>query len=241
MNLSFFNNLSNNLKENGGIQSFIKELGEFLEQATSKVIQSPTERNAIGILEEIQCHRNMSVVSRNEIRKGMDEILAEYASKTKDKGSLYFISSKSKKAEDVYTVYHYENGEEKSIRLTEKDLPRNAGVNSVLRMENGEYVLDEQTTESIIKEITEMTNDVLDKQDNKLKEYRKEGHLYMVEEDVNNRIYLWDLTDKPDNTIEEVDFPKELIKEATEGTVFQYLNGEYHFYSNDGFERIEES
>ena len=39
-------------------------------------------------------------------------------------------------------------------------------------------------------------------------------------------------------TFEEVDFPKELLSEAKEGTVFQYKDGKYNFYSRDGFERI---
>lgn len=76
------------------------------------------------------------------------------------------------------------------------------------------------------------------KQDEKLNEYRKEGHLYIVEEDINDRIFLWDITEKPQYTFEEVDFPKELLNEAKEGTVFQYKDGKYNLYSRDGFERI---
>ena len=87
-------------------------------------------------------------------------------------------------------------------------------------------------------EVIKMANRVLKEQNEKLEEYRKEGHLYMVEEDVNERIYLVDLSDKGGYVFEEVDFPKELVSKATEGAVFKYENGEYSFYSNDGFERI---
>lgn len=73
----------------------------------------------------------------------------------------------------------------------------------------------------------------------KLQEFRKEGHLYMVEEDRNGRVFLTDITDEESNIVlEETSFPKELVKQATEGTVFIYKNGTYHFYSRDGFERI---
>lgn len=71
-----------------------------------------------------------------------------------------------------------------------------------------------------------------------LNEYRKEGHLYLVTEDRDNKIYLWDITDKPKNEIEEKDFPEELLDVAKEGSVFKYENGKYEFYSNDGYEML---
>ena len=95
--------------------------------------------------------------------------------------------------------------------------------------------------EKIKLETIKMANRVLKEQNEKLLEYRKEGHLYMVEEDVKERIYLLDLSANTGKVFEEVDFPKELINQATEGAVFKYENGEYIFYSNDGFERIYEN
>ena len=92
--------------------------------------------------------------------------------------------------------------------------------------------------EKIKPEIIKMANRVLKEQKEKLLEYRKEGHLYMIEEDVNERIYLVDLSANTGKVFEEVDFPKNLINQATEGAVFKYENGIYSFYSNDGFERI---
>lgn len=69
--------------------------------------------------------------------------------------------------------------------------------------------------------------------------YRIENHLYMVEEDRNGKVFLTDITNgKAGLVFEEKDFPQKLINQATEGTVFQYKNGEYHFYSRNGFERI---
>ena len=92
--------------------------------------------------------------------------------------------------------------------------------------------------EKIKPEIIKMANRVLKEQKEKLLEYRKEGHLYMVEEDVNERIYLVDISANTGKVFEEVDFPKNLINQATEGAVFKYKNGKYCFYSNDGFKRI---
>jgi len=92
--------------------------------------------------------------------------------------------------------------------------------------------------EKIKPEIIKMANRVLKEQKEKLLEYRKEGHLYMVEEDVNERIYLVNLSANTGKVFEEVDFPKNLINQATEGAVFKYENGAYRFYSNDGFEKM---
>lgn len=168
MDLGFIKDMINDIKDNEVIQSFVKELGDFLENTTSKLKESSGKIDSLEILNQIENNRNVSVVSRNQIRDGIDNII------------------------------------ENNNNLSKEEL---------------------------ISEIKEMSNSVLDKQDEKLNEYRKEGHLYMVEEDTNDRIYLWDITDKPSITIEEVDFPENLKEFATEGSVFQYLNGEYKIYN----------
>ncbi len=108
---------------------------------------------------------------------------------------------------------------------------------NIIIKEGNEIIKDFQDKTGIIREdIMQMANKVLEEQNIKLEEYRKEGHLYMVEEDVNDRVYLLDLTSKSNHVFEEVDFPKELIGNATEGAVFIFENGIYRFYSYDGYE-----
>jgi hypothetical protein len=82
-------------------------------------------------------------------------------------------------------------------------------------------------------------NQILEEQDQELEEYRKEGHLYFVEENRNDRIYITDITEKSDYSVEEPEIADELKKRATEGTVIQYKNGAYEFYSEDGYEMLE--
>lgn len=236
MNLNLFNNLNNSIKENETIQNFIKELQEFLEKTTIKDNSSKIEE--IGILEKIQSERNASIANKNRMNIIMDDVLMQYANNTLDNGNLYFVAGKSSKIENTYIVYKYENGKDSIINVSAKELPQNAGINSVLRVKRGQYVFDEKTTNDVISKITQMVNDLLDKQNKTLNEYRKEGHLYMVTEKVNDSVFLWDTTNKPDKEVEEVDFPKELKNKATEGAVFKYTNGKYEFYSNDGFNNI---
>ena len=148
---------------------------------------------------------------------------------------MYFVAGKKS---NQYTIYKYQGDQNSIIQVEESKIPKDATIGSVLRLENGEYIEDKEDTRNINNQITQMTNEVLDKQDQKLENFRKEGHLYMVEEDRGNQIYLTDITDETNNIVlEEVDFPTELISQATEGTVFQYKNGTYQFYSRDGFER----
>ena len=95
-----------------------------------------------------------------------------------------------------------------------------------------------ETIGMIKQKIQKEVQEIIDDQNKELSSYRKEGHLYLVEEDVNDRIYLWDVTEASSISFEEVGFPKELKEKATEGSMFLYQNGQYHLYSEKGFERL---
>lgn len=221
MNLGFFRDLDYNFK-NIEVGKFIEELEKHLKCKNAEM----------GILEQIKKENNVSLISENKIRNEQNEILKNYS-----KNEIYFISSKSKIATN-YIIFKYKNKKRSTINLSSKELPIDARVNRVLIKNNGRYVLDKNGTEYIKNEITKIAKDILKDQKQKLQEFRKEGHLYIVEEDFNNRIFLKDLNSKSKQVLEEVDFPKELVKQATEGSVFKYENGGYTFYSRDGFERI---
>ena len=68
---------------------------------------------------------------------------------------------------------------------------------------------------------------------------RKEGHLYLVTEDRNGEVYLWDFTEKPENEFKEVFTSKELIDVAKEGAMLQFKDGKYELYSTDGYDMLE--
>ena len=104
---------------------------------------------------------------------------------------------------------------------------------------NAKYIIDKLATEELQKEIENMAEEIIDKQNEKLDSYRKEGHLYMVSEELGNNRFLYDLTDSPDFEFEEVNIPKDLLDVATEGSVLKYTNGTYEYYSSDGFERLD--
>lgn len=78
----------------------------------------------------------------------------------------------------------------------------------------------------------------LDETNPKLKEWRKEGHLYLVTEDRNNIAYLWDFTDKPEYEFKEIILSEEMLNIAKEGAMLQYINGKYELYSPYGYNML---
>lgn len=80
-----------------------------------------------------------------------------------------------------------------------------------------------------------MAEDVIEKQNKNLAEYRKEGHLYIVTEELRNNRFLKDLNTSSKVEFEEVDIPQNLLDKATEGIILKYNNGKYEYYSDDGY------
>lgn len=200
------------------------------------------------IIEDILSKNNVTTGNENSIRWKFDDVILEYAGKNFSNDSMYFVHDSKKTYwsnneehynNSVYSVLKVENNQIEEIEISKKDMPKEIGVNDVFAIKNGEYIIDNLATEELQEEIKNMAKEIIDRQNAKLDSYRKEGHLYMVSEELGNNRFLWDLTDAPKFEFEEVDIPKDLLDRATEGSVLKYTNGTYEYYSNDGFERVE--
>ena len=222
MNLNILKNIINDIKKDDKVQNFLNELKNTIEN---------TEEADMGILEKIQSENKISIGTKNQMELKMDEILKQYAKETAEKGDLYFIVEKTK-AENTYTTYKYELDDDSVLKIQEDELPQGATVNTVLRKTDEKYIIDEEATRELENRITNVMQELINEQNRLLKEYRKEGHLYRVSENINNCIFLWDITDKPKMEIEEVDFPEDLLEKATEGAIFEYLDGTYKLKEN---------
>lgn len=210
MNLDLFNNLINSTKENKFIQSFIKELGEFLENNTEKPL---TARY------------------RDEINIKRHEIVNNYSKEISPQEELYYIYTKN--YDNTYGIVMHENGETgRDFCVKESQVPKGAEVDSVLRKKNGKFILDKTATEKIQQELGEMKNRLLKEQDNRLNTQRVEGHIYKFVEKTGDSAWLIDETNYTGEVFQEIDFPNELLDKATQGDFFQYANGEYHVYKN---------
>ena len=227
MKISIPNNISNSANPRIDTQSFINELENFIEKLQ---IKKDIKQKDIPILSQIEAKRNISIVYRNRIRKNIEDILTNYSQRTGE--TVYFVHNK---IQDSYNIYKYEKGIVNTYKLKASKLPKTVEVNNILKMKSGKYIEDKTATKEIKNKIINMANKVLDKQDMALKKFRKEGHLYMVEETINDRVFLIDLNNREDGVIEEVNFPKKLKNQASEGSVFKYSNNEYVYYSNNGF------
>lgn len=224
MALDFFDKLKENLSKNEILSNISDGINEFITDVADRLNDKNSEE--IDIVSKIISNRKTSIASETSIIQARDEILANYAQNTKEKGDLFFVFNKVK-GTDEYRIIQMGENTNKTITVEKSKLPNDTKLNYVMRLENGKYTLDTEGTNEIINKIYKKAEEILNRQDEKLDEYRKEGHVYVVSEDINNRIFLWDTTDKPDFEIEEVNFPTELLSEAKEGNKFIYKNGKY--------------
>ena len=115
-----------------------------------------------------------------------------------------------------------------------ENFKKDINLNNIVKnfMEELNNFLNKTSDSEEIQKINSDDNDI------DLNTNRKEGHLYFVTEDRNNKVYLWDYTDKPKHEFVETNFSKDLLEIATEGTMLQYKNGKYELYSKDGYDML---
>jgi len=222
-------------------QRFMKELSQHLGKKTSE------DRLDMPIIEDILSKNNVTTGNENVIRWKFDDVVLEYAKQNFNNESMYFVKD-SKKIywsnnekhynNNVCSVLKVENNKVDEIEISKKNMPENIGVNDVFREKGGKFIVDDFATAELQEKIKCMAEGIINKQNANIESYRKEGHLYMVSEELGNNRFLWDLTDVPKFEFEEVDIPKDLLGKAVEGSVLRFTNGTYEYYSNDGFERL---
>lgn len=246
MNLDLVNNIFNGLKENKIVQNFINELSNYIENNINN--NSSFGNGGVPIIEEILSKNKVTNGNENSIRSKLNEVISKYAEQNfnndsmyfvKDSKKIYWLNNKRHYNNDVYTVLKVQNSKIEEMEISKKDMPKDIRINDVFRIEDGKYVIDNIATKELQEEIINMAKEIIDKQNANLEKYRKDGHLYMVTEEMGNNRFLRDLTGETKIEFEEVDIPKDLLNEATEGVVLKYANGRYEYYSDDGFERDE--
>lgn len=225
MSLDFFNNLKENLTKSDSLSKITEGISDFIEELFEALQKSET-KNEMDIVSKINSNHKLTLASENSIIKTRNEVINEYANNTKEGEELYFILNKIQ-GEDTYRVWKFRNGKSRQMEINSNELPSDAKINSIMRMKDGKLILDNEATKLVINEITEKANQIIEKQDQKIEKYKKEGHTYIVTEDINGRIFLWDSTEKPKYEIEDIYFPENLKHKAKEGNSFLYKNGTY--------------
>ena len=100
-----------------------------------------------------------------------------------------------------------------------------------------DVVKEIQKNDIVEKFMSELSNFLENNQE--INQNRKEDHLYLVTEDRNGEVYLWDFTEKPEHEFKEVFTSKKLIDVAKEGAMLQFKDGKYELYSTDGYDMLE--
>ena len=230
MNLDLVNDLFNNLKENKFVQNFIKELSNYLKNNLN------FNNEEIPIIEDILSKNKFTTGNQNSIRWNLDDVVLKYSQTNSVNDALYFVKEKR---ENSYIILEAKDGKIEEIEINKKDISSEVKVNDVLKFQNNNFIVDNYSTNELQEEIKNMAKKILNKQNINLNKHRKEGHLYMVTEELGDNRFLLDLTDASKTEFEEVNIPNDLLSKATEGIVLIYNNGKYEYYSDDGFERAE--
>lgn len=235
MNLDLVNDILKELKENDFVQDFINDLTSYLE---NKNEEKP-------ILEEILSKNNITTANENSIRWKMDDVILDYAKENFKDETMYFVNDNKKIVwknnkkdynNDILSILKVENNKIEEIGLEKSKLKEKLSINDVFKIENDEAIIDKIATKELKDRILEMANEIIEKQNNKLSNYKKEGHLYVVKEEIGNNRFLKDITEDKNTEFEEVDLPKEILDKAVEGSVLKYTNGKYEYFSDEGME-----
>ena len=235
MNLDLVYDILKELKENDFVQDFINDLTSYLE---NKNEEKP-------ILEEILSKNNITTANENSIRWKMDDVILDYAKENFKDETMYFVNDNKKIVwknnkkdynNDILSIWKVENNKIEEIGLEKSKLKEKLSINDVFKIENDEAIIDKIATKELKDKILEMANEIIEKQNNNLSNYKKEGHLYVVKEEIGNNRFLKDITEDKNTEFEEVDIPKEILDKAVEGSVLKYTNGKYEYFSDEGME-----
>lgn len=244
MSLDIVNNILNGLKESDFMNNFLNELSNYLKNNINH------NNGQVPLLNHILSDNKLTTANENCLRDKFDETLIQFAKDNFKNDTMYFVqdnkksywSNNSKQYDnDIYTVLKIHEDEIEEIDINKNDIDVEISVNDIFSIKNNKYIVENSLTQDFKDTINDVTAEIINNQNKELSNYRKDGHLYMVSEEVKNNRFLIDLTDNSGFEFEEVDIPEELLSKATEGMVLKYSNGTYEYFSDDGFERLEKT
>ena len=233
MDLGFIKDAFKELKDSKFVQNFEKELSKYVEENITN------DTKNVSVIENNNMD-NFEINDKNLISKYRDEILKErfnilqnYAKSTQEDGEIYYIYDNSnEKGSYNLCICDPDKSHEVIVKKTE-ELPQGSTIGSVLRKNGENFLLDSKGTEEVGKEINDMIQEKIEEQNKYLESKRIEGHVYEVGEKADGKISLYDLDNKSESGMEEIEemmFPKDLYETAREGDKFIYKDGEYQKY-----------
>ena len=232
MELNNSNDLENKREENNIVQNFIDDLKEFINKQESKLNNVEPMKKDTSLIEELQSQGKITAMYRDKINVERVKILQNIANRNENTDTMYFVYHRNKE-NGTYNLSVCEHGKSHEvITVDEKKIPSDVGVDSVLRKDNNGYVLDKNLTKEVQYDIQNMVNKLLKEQKKYLEQNRIEGHIYSFKGKTDNSIWFVDETKYEQinnkSIFEEIEFPKDILKSAKYGDLYQYKNGKYY-------------
>ena len=243
MNLSDLNlkNLGKDLLENKAlsnfVNSFVNELKDYLEKGDNRNNMDVVNQNKYSNYWDYQNFIEDSVSATiglshwgndftyfDELGKVVDDSILELSNK---EGTLYrkqFLWNGSNDG-GFYNVDKFENGKITQIRIPKNIIPSELENKDIIFQynKNGTIKIRDDLKEKVISIASQPAEKLKNKEQERNAEFKKEGHIYEAFED-DGYIFLNDLTEKRDFSIEDIDFVVDNYKGDGK---YQVINGEY--------------
>ena len=243
MNLGDFNikNLGKNLLESktlsNFVNEFINELRGYLEKGNNRNIMKVVNQNKYNNYWEYQnfMEDNVSaniglsrwgtdITYNNELSKAVDDSILELAEK---EGALYRKQFTRNGSDNVgfYNLDKIEKGKITHMSISEDKVPKAFQNKDIIFQfnENGDINVRTDLKEKVVNLASEKSSDLKELETERNNKYKKEGHTYEAFED-DGYIFLNDLTEERDFSIEDIDFVVNNYK--GDGT-YKVIDGEY--------------
>lgn len=229
MNLDLFNDLVKNTKANVLVTKFIKELGEFLENKDNLEKYSEYWKYQNFMEDSVSANLGLSrwsndITYYDELGKAIDDSILELS---KTEGALFRkkFSGNGEIGNQTFAVDKFENGKIEHLNLPKEKVPLEFRDKDVIFSYNEERVptVRMDLNEKIINLASQKASSLKVREDEKAKDFKREGHIYEAFED-DGYVFLNDLTEEREYSLEDIDFVTTCYK--GEGK-YQVLNGKY--------------
>ena len=219
------------------VSNFINELKDYLEKGDDRNIMNLTNQNKYNNYWKYQNFMEDNVSAKiglsrwgndityhDELSKAVDDSIIEIA---ENEGTLYrkqFMSNGSNNG-GFYNIDKFENRQITHLTIPKSIIPSELANKDIIFQynDNGTIKVRDDLKEKAINLASQKAKNLRDKEQEINAEFKKEGHIYKVAED-DGYIFLKDITEERDFSIEDIDFVVDNYK--GEGK-YQVTNGEY--------------
>lgn len=219
------------------VSNFINELKDYLEKGDDRNIMNLTNQNKYNNYWKYQNFMEDNVSAKiglsrwgndityhDELSKAVDDSIIEIA---ENEDTLYrkqFMLNGSNNG-GFYNIDKFENGKITNLTIPKSIIPSEFANKDIIFQynDNGTIKVRDDLKEKAINLASQKVKNLRNKEQEINAEFKKEGHIYEAFED-DGYIFLKDITEERDFSIEDIDFVVDNYK--GEGK-YQVTNGEY--------------